>query len=330
MGTVSVSSLCPTFSVINVKFRDYYEVLGVSRTASADEIQKAYRKLARKYHPDINKTKEAEDRFKEINEANEVLSDPEKRKKYDTLGANWKAGQEFRPPPGWEQAAGFDFNGGGMNGFSDFFEAFFGGGGSPFGGAAGFGGAGGFGGQAGFSGGARMRRGSEPMEAQFEISIEDAVTGATRQIQLRDETGRTRSLTVKIPAGTTDGTTMKLSGKKGEADVYLKVRLGQHPRYSVVDHNLIVRLPVAPWEAALGAKVDLQLPDGSIKLSIPPGSQSGGKLRVRGRGLPKRGGDRGDVLAELKVVVPTKLSDSEREIFEKLASVSQFNPRSAA
>ncbi len=308
-----------------MKFRDYYEVLGVSRSASADEIQKAYRKLARKYHPDINKTKEAEDRFKEINEANEVLSDPEKRKKYDTLGANWKAGQDFRPPPGWEQAGGFDFNGGGMNGFSDFFEAFFGGGGSPFGGASGFSGQGGFGG-----GGPRMRRGPEPMEAEFAISIEDAVNGATKQIQLRDASGKTRSLTVKIPAGTTDGTTMKLAGKKEEGDVYLKVRLAPHPRYSVADGNLIVRLPVAPWEAALGAKVDLQLPDGSIKLSVPPGSQSGGKLRVRGRGLPKRGGDRGDVLAELRVVVPTQLSDSEREIFEKLASVSRFNPRSAA
>ena len=175
-----------------------------------------------------------------------------------------------------------------------------------------------------------MRRGPEPVQAEFEISIEDAVNGATKQIQLRDESGRIRSLTVKIPAGTTEGTTMKLAGKKGEADVYLKVRLAQHPRYSVVDHNLIVRLPVAPWEAALGAKVDLQLPDGSIKLAVPPGSQSGGKLRVRGRGLPKKDGDRGDVLAELKVVVPTKLSDSEREIFEKLASVSRFNPRSAA
>ncbi len=307
-----------------MKFKDYYEVLGVSRSASSDEIQKAYRKLARKYHPDLNKTKEAEDRFKEINEANEVLSDPEKRKKYDTLGANWKAGQEFRPPPGWEQAAGFDFNGGGMNGFSDFFEAFFGGGGSPFGGGGGFG-------QHGFGGaGERMRRGAEPMEAEFEISVEDAFNGATKQIQLREASGKTRALTVKIPAGTTDGTTMKLAGKKGEADVYLKVRLMPHPRYSVVDYNLIVRLPVAPWEAALGAKVDLQLPDGSIKLSVPPGSQTGGKLRVRGRGLPKRGGDRGDVLAEIKVVVPTKLSDSEREIYEKLASVSRFNPRSAA
>lgn len=307
-----------------MKFRDYYDVLGVARSASSEEIQKAYRKLARKFHPDINKTKEAEDRFKEINEANEVLSDPEKRKKYDTLGANWKAGQEFKPPPGWEGAAGFDFNGGGMNGFSDFFEAFFGGGGSPFGGAAGFGGPG-FGGA-----GARMRRGPEPVEAEFEISIEDAVNGATKQIQLRDASGKVRSLTVKIPAGTTEGTTMKLSGKKDEGDVYLKVRFASHPRYSVAEHDLIVRLPVAPWEAALGAKVEVQLPDGSIKLAVPPGSQSGGKLRVRGRGLPKKSGGRGDLLAEIKVVVPTELSQSEREIYEKLASVSRFNPRSAA
>lgn len=311
-----------------MKFRDYYEVLGVQRNATPEEIQKAYRKLARKFHPDINKTKEAEDRFKEINEANEVLSDSDKRKKYDTLGANWKAGQDFKPPPGWESAAGFDFNGGGMNGFSDFFEAFFGNAAS-FGSSGGFGGpgfgAGGFGGA-----GPRGRRGPEAVQAEFEISIEDAVNGATKQIQLRDESGKVRALTVKIPPGTTEGTTMKLSGKKGESDVYLKVRFASHPRYSVTQHDLIVRLPVAPWEAALGAKVDLQLPDGSIKLSVPAGCQSGGKLRVRGRGLPKKGGERGDVLAEIKVVVPTKLSDSEREIYEKLASVSRFNPRSAA
>jgi curved DNA-binding protein len=322
-----------------LKFRDYYEVLGVGRTASSEDIQKAYRKLARKYHPDINKTKEAEDRFKEINEANEVLSDAEKRKKYDTLGANWKAGQEFRPPPGWEGASGFDFDGnGGMNGFSDFFEAFFGAGGSPFGGGggqfggAGFGSAGPFGpgGKGGRSHAGRAQRGTPAVEAEYEISIDDAVKGTTRNIQLQDHTGKLRSLSVTIPPGTTAGTTLKLAGKKGESDVYLKVTFASHPRYSVVDHDLIVRLPLSPWEAALGAKVDLVLPDGSIKLSVPAGSQSGGKLRVRGRGLPKKGGGRGDVLAEIRVVIPTALSESEREIFEKLASVSRFNPRSAA
>lgn len=315
-----------------MKFRDYYEVLGVARTASSEDIQKAYRKQARKYHPDINKTKEAEDRFKEINEANEVLSEPQKRKKYDTLGANWRDGQEFRPPPGWEGAPGQDFNGnGGMNGFSDFFEAFFGRGGSPFGGA-GFGGGGSFGAgaQRGRTQGARTQRGSPAVEAEYEISIEDAVKGSTRNIQLQDHTGTRRAISVTIPAGTTEGSTLKLAGKKGESEVYLKVKFASHPRYSVVVHDLIVKLPLSPWEAALGAKVDLVLPDGSIKLSVPAGSQSGGKLRVRGRGLPKKGGGRGDVLAEIKVVVPTTLSQSEREIFEKLASVSRFNPRSAA
>ena len=327
-----------------MKFRDYYEVLGVARTASSEDIQKAYRKQARKYHPDINKTKEAEDRFKEINEANEVLSDPQKRKKYDTLGANWRDGQEFRPPPGWEGASGHGFNGnGGMNGFSDFFEAFFGRGGSPFGGAggqfggAGFGGAGSFGagaqrgrGPGGREQGGRTQRGSPAVEAEYEISIEDAVKGSTRNIQLQDHTGTRRAISVTIPAGTTEGSTLKLAGKKGESEVYLKVKFASHPRYSVVLHDLIVRLPLSPWEAALGAKVDLVLPDGSIKLSVPAGSQGGGKLRVRGRGLPKKGGGRGDVLAEIKVVVPTVLSESEREFFEKLASVSRFNPRSAA
>lgn len=316
-----------------MKFRDYYEVLGVPRTASPEEIQKAYRKLARRFHPDINKTKEAEDRFKEVNEANEVLSDPEKRKKYDTLGANWKAGQEFRPPPGWEGGSHFDFNAsGGMNGFSDFFEAFFGGD-SPFAGAGGPFSGGGFGGAGPFGGGSPRghgRRGAAAVEAEYEISIEDAVKGTTRTIQLQDQAGKVRSLSVTIPAGTTEGTTLKLGGKKDEGDVYLKVKLAPHPRYSVSGPDLIVRLPVAPWEAALGAKIDLLLPDGSIKLSVPAGSQSGGKLRVKGRGLPKKGGGRGDVLAEIKVLVPTTLSPTEREFFEKLASVSRFNPRSAA
>jgi curved DNA-binding protein len=304
-----------------VKFRDYYDVLGVSRSSSQEEIQKAYRKLARQFHPDINKTKGAEDRFKEINEANEVLSDPEKRKKYDTLGANWKAGQEFQPPPGWEGGS-FQFNGGGVDGFSDFFEAFFGGS-SPFGGAS-------FGGARSFTGpvGAQARS-PERLEAEFMITLEDAIRGASKQIQLRDTAGKTRSLTVNIPPGTTEGTTMKLTGKKGESDVYLKVRFSPHARYSLDGQDLVVKLPVSPWEAALGAKVDLVLPDGGIKLMVPPGSQSGSKLRVRGRGLPKKGGSRGDVLAEIKVVVPTDLSQSEREIFEKLSNVSRFNPRSS-
>lgn len=306
-----------------MKFKDYYEVLGVARTASADEIQKAYRKLARKYHPDINKTKEGEDRFKEINEANEVLGDPEKRKRYDMLGANYKAGQDFQPPPGWDfnQAGGqhFNFGNGGAD-FSDFFSAIFGagfgGGGSPF---------------QGMGGGRRASPFEQPpQEAELRISIEDSFKGATKSIELRDPQGRVRSLNVKIPEGTADGSTIRLSGKRGESDLYLKIRLAPNARYAASGSDLIVKLPVSPWEAALGAKVDLALPDGTLKVSVPAGSQSGSKLRIRGRGFSSTKGARGDVLAEIKIVVPTALSSSEREVYEKLQEVSRFNPRSAA
>jgi curved DNA-binding protein len=317
-----------------VKFRDYYEVLGLDRKASAEEIQKAYRKLARKFHPDINKTKEAEDRFKEINEANEVLSDPEKRKRYDMLGANYKAGQDFQPPPGWEQAGAsgyqFNFGGGGaegLGGFSDFFEAVFGGGfgGAGFGGGSPFGGMGG-----GATRGRPFGAQAQPQEAELEISVEDSFKGATKAIHLRDPQGKIRSLNVKIPVGTADGSTIRLAGSKGEADLFLKIKIAPHARYAIVGSDLIVKLPVAPWEAALGGKVDLVLPDGTIKLNVPAGSQSGSKLRVRGRGFASKKDARGDVIAEIKIVVPTSLSSSEREVYEKLATVSRFNPRAAA
>jgi curved DNA-binding protein len=311
-----------------VKFRDYYEVLGLDRKASQDEIQKAYRALARKYHPDINKEKGAEDRFKEINEANEVLGDPEKRKRYDALGANWKAGQDFQPPPGWDADGGsFRFNfgegKGNFGGFSDFFDAMFGG--AAFGGA-GFGGASQFRGAGGASGPFVGRR-QAPSEADLEISIEESLRGATKSIQLRDGDGKTRNLQVKIPAATPDGGTIRLAGKTGERDLYLRIKLRQHAKYSFSGSDLLVKLPVSPWEAALGAKVDLALPDGSIKVTIPPSSQSGMKLRIRGRGFSTSHGERGDALVEVKIVVPATLSALERESFEKLAQNSQFNPR---
>ncbi len=318
-----------------MKFRDYYDILGISKDASQDDIQKAFRKLARKYHPDINKSKEAEDTFKEINEANEVLSDPDKRKKYDMLGANYRAGQDFQPPPGWEQHVGgtggsFHFGGagGGINGFSDFFEAVFGGAaGSPFGG---FGASarGGFG-QSGYAADERSKQPAK-QEAELTISVEEGFRGTTRGLQIAEPSGRTRTLQVKIPAGSAEGAVIRLAGKKGESDLYLRLKFAPHARYSVSGSDLAVKLPVAPWEAALGAKVDLQLPDGSIKLSVPAGSQSGTKLRVRGRGFPLKAGGNGDVIVELKIVVPTTLSAKEREIFETLASVSGFNPRAAA
>jgi curved DNA-binding protein len=324
-----------------VKFRDYYEVLGVDRKASPEEIQKAYRKLARKYHPDINKTKEAEDRFKEINEANEVLSDADNRKRYDALGANWKEGQDFQPPPEWGQQfnnvrSNFGQGGGeDLNGFSDFFSALFGN--AAFGGQGGFRGAG-FGGGSPFGAGrfgAGMgeegMRTPQAQEAEFGISVEDAFAGGPKMIQLRDASGKTRTLNVKIPAGSLEGTAIRIRGSSGEPDLLLRVKLLPHSRYSVSGSDLIVKLPVAPWEAALGSKVDVALPDGTIKISVPAGSQSGSRLRLRGRGFPlKKDQGRGDVLVEIKIVIPSKLSDAEREIYERLASVSNFNPRAAA
>ncbi len=323
-----------------MKFRDYYEVLGVDRKASAEEIQKAYRKLARKYHPDVNKTKEAEDRFKEINEANEVLSDAEKRKRYDALGANWKAGQDFQPPPEWEQQFNnvrFGFGGEGaedLNGFSDFFSALFGNagfGGSGFAGA-GFGGRSPFGaGRFGGGVGEEAMRAPQSQEAELGLSVEEAFAGGSKMIQLRDASGKTRTLNVKIPAGSIEGSAIRIRGSKGEPDLLLRIKLLSHPRYSVSGSDLTVKLPVAPWEAALGSKVDVVLPDGAIKISVPAGSQSGSRLRLRGRGFPlKKEGGRGDVFVEIKIVIPPKLSEAEREIYERLASVSTFNPRAAA
>lgn len=324
-----------------MKFRDYYEVLGVPRSASAEDIQKAYRKLARTYHPDLNKSKGAEERFKEINEANEVLSDPKKRKQYDTLGANWRDGQEFRPPPEWEQRFGgaqFGFGAGAAgphageeNGFSDFFEALFGGGGL---GAAGFGTPGFGGGQFSSEGragprgrrpGQRVRRAAQ--EFELPLTVEEAFCGCSKAVRLADAQGQDRSLTVKVPAGTlAEGTVLRVASSDG--DIRLRVALMPHPRYSVAGSDLVVKLPISPWEAALGAKVDVVLPDGTIKVVVPAGSQSGGRLRVRGRGAVQRSGSaRGDVLVELRIVVPAQLSARERELFERLAAESSFNPR---
>jgi curved DNA-binding protein len=317
-----------------MKFQDYYETLGVDRKASQEEIQKAYRKLARKYHPDLNKTKGAEERFKQLNEANEVLSDPQKRKHYDALGANWKAGQDFRPPPGWQGGAkaaggggfGFDFEGaaqgwggaaagGGFNGdFSDFFEAI-------------------FGRAAGASAGGRaagQRKASPVREAILEVTFEEVLTGATKRVQISDPlTGELKTLQVKIPQGTNDGGKIRLSGLLGEGDIVLQLRLIKHPSYSSVGDDLVVRLPITPWEAALGGRVELRLPDGVINLNIPAGSQSGSKLRVRGRGFKLSSSDRrGDALAELRIMVPGVLTEAERAGFKELAEVSRFNPRS--
>ena len=317
-----------------VKFQDYYKTLGVGREAGEDEIKRAYRKLARKYHPDFNRHEDAEERFKQVTEAYEVLKDPEKRALYDELGPNWKAGQDFKPPPDWEGAHfefrtgpggdAFDFGGG----FSDFFATLFGGRMAGGGGASG--------GQASW-----ILRGQDH-EAQIEISLEEAYHGATRTLTLQghevDPQGQLRptvqNLKVTIPAGVTDGTRIRLAGKGGEGmgggpagDLYLKVHIEPHPRFRIDGHDLELEVPVAPWEAALGATVEVAVMDGSVNLKIPPGSQSGQRLRLRGKGLPQKGGSRGDLFARVKIVVPKALSPKEKELFSEMAKISGFNPR---
>jgi curved DNA-binding protein len=317
-----------------VQFRDYYETLGVARTASQDDIRTAYRKLARKYHPDVAKDKAAgEEKFKEINEAYEVLGDPEKRRKYDALGANWQQGQEFRPPPGsapewqWRRGEGdFEFHMGGT-GFSDFFEALFGARrpfrrGSPFGEPGG------------------TPPGPEPVEeygrdieGDIMVTLEEALKGSTRQISLQRLSGqdgqvKTESYTVKIPAGIREGQRIRLAGQ-GEAggDLFLRVRFERHPDFRVQQSDLYYDLELAPWEAVLGSQVTVPTLGARAKLKIPAGTQAGHKFRLHGQGLPGKGGGRGDLYAVAKIQTPPKVSEAERQLWERLSGVSTFNPR---
>jgi curved DNA-binding protein len=306
-----------------VTFRDYYEVLGVPRDASDAEIRSAYRKLARTYHPDVNKEPGAEDRFKEISEAYEVLRDPEKRERYDRLGANWKAGEDVS---GTEGFGGFGQGQGGFgdvrvefgdgNGFSDFFENLFGGGAGP---------------------GRRRGAGFEEFsirggdqEATLEISLEEAARGGRRKISFGDG----RDYDVNIPAGVRDGQRIRLAGEGGRGagggpsgDLFLRVRVKPDRRFRLEGNDLVVELPVAPWEAALGATVDVPTLDGTVKVKVPAGSSSGRRLRLKAEGMPGPGKQHGDLFATVKIVVPKKLSKRERELFEQLAETSKFDPR---
>jgi curved DNA-binding protein len=297
-----------------VGFRDYYEVLGVPRGAGDEEIRSAYRKLAREYHPDVNKDPGAEDRFKEVSEAYEVLRDPEKREKYDRLGSNWKAGEDVSDASGF----GGGFRGGDAqgfgdgDGFSDFFESFFGG---RRGGSRGF---------EGFS----MRGGDQ--EAPLEVTLEEAARGGKRRISLADG----RDFEVQIPPGVRDGQKIRLAGQGGEGasggpagDLYLRVRIKPHRRFRREGDDLVVEIPVAPWEAALGATVPVPTLDGSAKVKVPAGSSSNRRLRLKGEGMPSPGGRKGDLYASVRIVVPKKLEKRERELFEELAAVSRFDPR---
>ena len=309
------------------QYKDYYQSLGVPRTATADELKKSFRKLAREFHPDVAKDKKrAEEKFKEINEAYEVLSDPAKRQKYDELGANWKSGAEFRPPPG----AGGGFGGGqqfrggrggaqefefGGTGFSDFFE-------QMFGARMRGGGGGGFGGPGGYAD-EQVAEPSRDIEGDILVTLEEAKRGSVRTVTVRRE-NRTDSHQVKIPAGITEGQKLRITGRgEGGGDLYLRVRLAKHPDYEVDGHNLIYELDLAPWEAALGAEIAVPTLDGQVNIKIPAGTASGQKLRVRERGLGKTG----DLLVATKIVVPPKISDAQKKLWEQLARESKFNPR---
>jgi curved DNA-binding protein len=335
---------------MSVEYKDYYKLLGVDKKASQEEISKAYKKLARKYHPDLNPNDAgAEKNFKNLNEANEVLKDPEKRKLYDSLGPNWKDGQNFQPPPGY---GGARFNFGGAGGgqqfdagaFSDFFETIFGGAGGPGGpgGGARFrqsaGGAfGGFGG-GGFSRG--PSRGSDA-QASLELTLEEAYKGGSKSITLQEQgigpDGSPRmsakTLQVNIPAGVRDGSKIRLAGQGNSGagggragDLYLKIKIQPHAIFKLEDGNVILDLSLSPWEAALGAKVRVPTLDGTIEMNVPAGIGSGKKLRIPGKGL---GGasKRADQLIRIMIQVPAELTDEERELWEKLAATSNFNPR---
>ena len=318
-----------------VKFRDYYEILGVPRTATQDEIKAAYRNLARKYHPDRNKAPDAEEKFKELGEANEVLKDPEKRKKYDTLGANWREGQDFTPPPGWGGKRGV--GGKSASSYSDFFDSLFGGG---------FGGFGGFrqtvSDSGGFGGHDEMEPG-EDQTAKINVSLEDAYHGTKRKISLktreRGTSGRAhavqKELEVTIPKGIISGQKIRLSGQGAESpyggprgDLYLEVELESHAQFRVNERDISVDLLLAPWEAALGSEVTLPTLSGGVSLKIPQGASSGQKMRLKGKGMPNPRGDAGDLYAELKIVTPKSLTPKEQELWEALKAESKFNPRS--
>ena len=304
-----------------VKFQDYYQTLGVKRDASQEEIQRAYRKLARKYHPDLNKDADASDKFKQVGEAYEVLKDPEKRKKYDTLGENWKAGQEFRPPPGWEgrfrgaggpgRGGGFQFEAGGQ--FSDFFEAIFG---QMAGGGAGQGRAQGF--DDLFGQGQRGPQQAPMQEAPISISLDEAFHGTTRRLDLQGPNGK-KTIEVKIPAGTSSGAKIRLGGE----GLILKVTVSPHPRFKVSGKDLTVTQELEPWQAALGDKVDLKTMDETVTLNIPAGTNSGQRLRLKGRGLKPAKGGAGDLYVEMSIRVPKTLTDEQRDLYEKLKQASR-------
>ncbi|MDR3477391.1 MAG: DnaJ C-terminal domain-containing protein [Gammaproteobacteria bacterium] len=312
-----------------MEYKDYYKIMGLSRNATASDIKTAYRKLARKYHPDVSKEANAEAKFKEVGEAYEVLKDEQKRAAYDQLGANWQAGQDFRAPPGWDYANHAGAGAGraraesdaGFGSASDFFESLFGGG----------------------LGGRHRREQSMPGEdlhGKIQITLEDAFNGVVRQMQIPiteyDQNGRpnttTKTLNVKIPKGVKAGQQIRLSGQGGtgigsgkKGDLYLEIDIAKHPLFEVMDKDIICHLPVTPWEAALGATVTVPTLAGKVELKIPASSQTGQKLRLKGRGMP--GTTPGDQYAILKIVIEQPTTENAKALYEKMAQEMPFNPR---
>lgn len=307
-----------------MKFKDYYEILGVPRGATQDDIKHAYRKLARKFHPDVSKDADAEARFKELGEAYAVLKDPEKRAAYDQMGSQWKSGQDFQPPPGWD--AGFEFSGGDFGaglggGHSDFFEALFG---------------------RHFGGGTQAHghpRGQDH-HAKVLIDLADAYHGARRGISLRmptlDAQGRMamqeRTLEVSIPKGVRAGQHLRLAGQGAPGlgggaagDLYLEIAFKPDARFRVDGRDVYLDLPLAPWEAALGAAVDAPTPEGTVQLTVPPGSAAGRQLRLKGRGIP--GSPPGDLYVVLAIALPPADSEAARDAYRTMAQAFDFNPR---
>lgn len=314
-----------------MEYKDYYQTLGVDKEATAADIQRAYRKLARQFHPDVNKDPGAEARFKDVGEAYEVLKDPDKRGKYDQYGAAWKQVRTGgAPPPGWEGFQ-FDFGGGdsrfefrsagGGSGFSSFFDMLFGGAGPQ-----------------GFPGGGRRSNWSPPRrgrnhEVSLPLSLKNLAEGGPRTIEFLDRSnGRTRRLEVRIPKGVLPGQSIRLGGQGGkgaggpDGDLLLRVEALPHPVFRRRDRDLHCDVPVSPWTAALGGKVRIPTLTGTAEARLPAGSSTGRKMRLRGRGLPNPKGPDGDLLAEIQVVVPTQLTDEEKALFEQLAETSAFEP----
>jgi len=295
-----------------MKYKDYYKILGVERSAGEDEIKKAYRKLARKYHPDVSKEANAKEKFQDVSEAYETLRDKEKRAAYDSLGSGFRQGQDFRPPPDW-----FDRFGGGGRGedlhgvdLGELFESM-----GLFGRA-----------------GRRSRRSfaGEDYEIPVRLSLEEAASGTERTVQL--DSGA--SFTARIPRGATDGQRLRLRGKGGAGvnggpagDLYLTIALEPHSLYRPSGHDLDIEVPLAPWEAALGAEVQIPTLEGRVTMKVPAGSKAGQKLRLAGKGLPKPGGGAGDLYALLSIALPATLTEAEKKLYEQLRASSGFDPR---